>query len=262
MVKKAFSLIELSLVLIIILIIVGFSFKSLDMVFKNISLNKLQTKNDIVLKNLITAINKRVLHSIKESIYFDANHKALVFIGIEQEAYRGYKTNTSSINQSHFRILDLDSWDKNQKTINILALNLKNSYNTIKDITKAKLTKQKDVVLILDQKYTLDNFWDKKDIYYEVVCADKKCNNTTLKFNKELPSPSTCHYYFSSSAYAIVLQNNILYLYRGFKPWKNQNLSKAKKYILAKNIDNFEYKNNILKICTGNLCIKRGLYEK
>jgi prepilin-type N-terminal cleavage/methylation domain-containing protein len=254
-VKKSFSLIEVSIVIVILSIISLANYQTISTFYNNIQISKNLNKNSYELNITLNIISKRLNNSFKQSIYYDNQEDALMFIGIEDEAYRGYKHKNINFNYGNSSILDMASYDKDKKTILTLDYDFINTYQTIKDIHKAKLTSYKNIVMIFDIPYTLHDLWSNSGKLHQVKCYDKKCKTNQLIFKHKISTKLSEHYYLSSSAYSIQLENHNLFLYKNFKPWIGQTYKKGEKILLSKNINSISYKNNIVKVCNYNICL-------
>jgi prepilin-type N-terminal cleavage/methylation domain-containing protein len=81
-----------------------------------------------------------------------------------------------------------------------------------------------------------------------------KTNDTTLKFINQ-PTQISEQYTLSHSAYAVQRDGTDLYLY-SFRPWLGEHLKDAKKFLIAKNISRFGFKwdNGMFRL---NICASK-----
>jgi type II secretory pathway pseudopilin PulG len=254
--SRSFSLLEMTLVLIILALIISFNFEPLTYTFNNISSTHQQTSKQLILHNTLSTLSKRLQQAIPSSIQFNEEHNAILYFGSEYEAFRGYQLEGESINSAHLRLLQPDTTSP-ITTLNLENTSLSKTATIIKAITGARLSHQSDVVLIFDKPYSTDSFWLNQSAYQKVVCEQSDCSSGRLTLESPIDALPSQRYYLSSTAYAILLDAPHLYLYRNFQPWQGEEWHEGEKILLAEGITSFTYAPPLLTLCIDHMCLSK-----
>lgn len=272
MIKRAFTLLELVIVIIVLGILASIGADIITSLYDNYlrtrAVNRLQIQSELVLDQ----IAKRLQYRIKSSTIArddgnfadyrslplaDENYEILEWIGKSNESFI-VETNTSAIVQGWSGFIDVDSneTDKNISGSGNDLLKTLGSRLDLADIAIQTLsynqvsldgTTTNDAAIIFKgtDTYDLSQFgWNGVDGNY--THKVRRHNNDTLRFT-EANSPNEIfeQYDLVTSAYAIAPVGSAndfnLTLYYNYQPWNDMNYTSGNSVTLMENVSTFRF---------------------
>jgi len=249
MFKKAFTMIELIMVIVVLGIVASIGADIIANLYENYiktrAINSLQTQTELVLDQ----IQKRLTYRIKDSVIArnstdyitlssaDSNYSILEWIGKDNESFKGIS------NPGWSGFIDLESNDTN-KTSNTLKTS-GSELNTTSDIIKAL---SYDTVSLLDTDiapaydrptiilkglsgFDMSNYgWDNGDGNYTLKVSYTASDTDILNFDENITAKGVIEiseqYDLAWSAYALVPEGDEndfnLTLYYNYQPWEGE----------------------------------------
>ena len=277
--KKAFTMIELVFVIVVMGIVASIGAEIISKLYENYiytaSINRLQAQTETLLEQ----IAKRLTYRIKDSVIakkFDGSieklassngdYKILEWIGKDNEGFKG-DWNGSRVVPGWSGFVDLDSNETNRSQIKTSGSRLdfaENIINTLSygDINISTSTGANATVIFKGQDFNdINQFgWNGNDANYTYNIQRHGNDVDVLMLDK---NASTIYeqYNLAWSAYAIVPEGNLtgndfnLTLYYNFQPWDGDeyNSSDTNRSTLAQHVSSFKFMqigNTIrLKLC-------------
>lgn len=275
MLKKAFTMLELVMVIVILGIVSSIGADIIANLYENYiktrAINRLQAQTELVLDQ----IAKRLTYRIKPSVIArnDGNfsdyvflpnanntYKILEWIGKDNEGFRGIK------NPGWSGFIDLDSIDTNKTQIKTSGSEL----NTTNDIIEAlsydtvsldNPAKKRPAILFKGQS-SFDKAqygWNNVDGNYTIrVSSDLVTANDIIHLDENITEMFE-QYDLAWSAYAIVPEGNNsndfnLTLYYNYQPWEDNNYTDGSKSVLIEHASTFRF-TQIGETIRMKLCI-------
>lgn len=279
MFKKAFTLIELVMVIVVLGIVASIGADIIANLYENYiktrAINTLQTQAELVLDQ----IQKRLTHRIRDSVIArdqtgsitpiyvtlsDANssYQIMEWIGKDNESFRG----TTNPGWSGF--VDIENTDTNQTQIKTSGSELNTtdaiikalSYDTV-SLLDTDTGKDRPVVIFKGKSdYNVSRYgWDEEDANYTFKSTYTSGSNDILIFDKNMSTVYE-HYDLAWSAYAIVPEGNNpddfnLTLYYNYQPWEKERYdTNGTKSTLMEHISTFRF-TQIGETIRVKLCI-------
>ncbi|WP_281950437.1 type II secretion system protein [Nitrosophilus kaiyonis] len=288
--KKAFTLIELIFVIVILSIIGVISAQIITKIYEQYimtrAINELETKTELTL----TQIAKRLSYRIKPSVIArdlenkqdikplnDANssYEILEWIGYDNDSFRGSWSSIDSNSSIYYPgwsgFIDLDSNETNKTQIKTLGSKLSIARDIIYEKTNhlIDLNSSNNGCAIIFRTLPIDfdvinsYGWNKgydgntsqaKDIYTAHAISDD-----VLAFdgtNKDTNKTVFEQYYLTYSAYAIVpdKNNHSLTFYYDYRPWLGETYINGKESLLLDNVSTFKFKQ-VDQVIRMKLCV-------
>lgn len=294
--KKAFTLIEIIFVIVIMSIITLISSDLLLNVYKNYirtrSINELEYKTDIVLEQISRRLANRLkgseiardtksdkIFSIKDDTAKSEEKYALEWISKSYETQNLTYKNGNIIEKVGWSgIADINlmkSIDKNDKTT--LTSPGSKFDNNFKNVIKNAYSENFGIFFITPQKLDIQNdFGYNKDARHDKIALSSindivNYNNITITVPKNMQQVSDM-YYLLNTAYAIVPSgvkdysektNNKekedvfdLYLYYDYQPWRGGNYKNGKKTLIAQDVSLFRFTQTQNGVIVMKLCVR------
>lgn len=284
--KKAFTLIEIIFVIVIMSIITLISSDLLLNVYKNYirtrSINELEYKTDIALEQISRRLANRLkgseiardtdsnkIFSIKDDTAKSEKQYALEWISKSYETQIVNKVGWSGVADINL----MESIDKNNKTT--LTSPGSNFNNNFKDVIKNAYSENFGIFFITPQKLDIQT-----DFGYTVARHDKIAlssindivndNNITITVPKNMQQVSDM-YYLLNTAYAVVPstindyskktnneKENVfdLYLYYDYQPWRGNSYKNGKKTLIAQDVSLFRFTQTQNGVIVMKLCVR------
>jgi prepilin-type N-terminal cleavage/methylation domain-containing protein len=239
--KKAFSMVELIFVIVILGIVSTIGAEIIAKMYENYIIQTLHHRASLKIKLASIQIEHYLNNAVVHTIQTDSR---LQWVGSDMDSFNAYTSKKHIAGWSGF--CDINKWHNSNNKTEIPTpfsnLNLTNEiiHNLGGDITKASL-------------YFLSK---PTPTMYDIKSTSKK--SITLKTT---PDFVVEHYALAWSSYAIVLNNKNLILYYNFPPRINASIIKASSQILLKNVSSFSFykKNNTLEF---KICIDEKIDKK
>lgn len=267
--KRAFSLIELILVIVILSIISGIGINLMLVLYKNYNTNKtiseLNIKSELTLdyidKLLAIRIPQSTIARNSNSMEFvslsnikpNKEYDMLEFVTYAKEAFNaGYYSGFADLNQSNAR--------QGLKTPQSNLIKLKDN---IKEINNKFNPNIFDLaVFFTTLPYNPQDIFNKNGSI-NLAIARIKDNETLELKNLRQDRLISEHYHIAHSAYGIRMEPSIsnngkydLIFYYNYRPWSGENFKNANRALLAKNVSAFNFRANQdiveLKLCLSN----------
>jgi len=292
---KAFTLLELVFVIVIMGILAKFGVEFLAQAYRSFIFSKINSELQSNSTYTVEFITKRLEHRIKQSVVYrnlalgnsdinfrslysgtDANASVLEWISTDSEGYR---------NDNWSGVIDLNGTITNANQITSLVSNTTNTNNLIKILSDNNSTID-DASIYFIGSFTANNEWGwdgniaKFDTLanMDIYPINKHATDTSLFIPapKSDATPNTFngvnaseYYKLSWTAYAVSLENfdtiknmGNLYLYYNYQPWKGEQYDDAgvgvNKVLLMNNVSSFQFRNagSLMKI---QICTKSTL---
>lgn len=275
--KKAFTMLELVMVMVIMGIIASIGAEIIASMYSNYlrsrTINRLESQTEITLEQ----IAKRLQYRIKESVIarnvaggtllslsdpnVDTNYNVLEWIGYSNESFLG----TPRPGWSGF--IDLDSNDTNRTagTLKTSESNLTDASATMSALTNGDidLSNGKEAALIFKGlSYSIADFgWGSPNNIDGVATLKVSVGSSTdilTISNDTIPTEITEQYTLSHTAYAIASTDTNstdfnLTLYYNYQPWQNEEYTDGNTSVLAEHVSLFRFKQDEsilrLKLC-------------
>lgn len=262
--KKAFTLIEIIMTIVILGILAAGTFVSLKHLYlrsaKTKAISELSFSSQIVADQISALLYERVPSTVIgyenggnfkpiSLIYSDdVNYTILEWIGTSSEAYKsGYYSGFADLDASDKDTSTLVSFDINSTGIESLHVK-KFGSGSIADIALIFAGSFDDASLIASDDFNNSFGWHGKDanLTYTLTISD---NNIIFDSN---PKEIYEKYYLVDSAYAIArgedilsscksgLVDDTLYLFYNFRPWNKESLCNGKHTVLSENVKGFQ----------------------
>ncbi len=263
--KKAFTMIEMIMVIVVLGITASIGADIIVQLYENYvktrAINKLQAQTEVVLEQIAKRLQFRIKDSViaRDKTNFndyvtltDANdsYEILEWLGKDNEGLRG-------INKPGWSgFIDLDSPQTNKalKTLKTPGSDLNITNSIIKglsydDIDMTDPTKQKPAIIFKGQStFDLSQFgWDGVDGNYTIKVKFTMPNSDILEINDTVvPDEIFEQYNLSWSAYAIVPEGNNtndfnLTLHYNYQPWEDENYTAGQSSLLAEHVSTFKF---------------------
>lgn len=288
--KRAFTLIELIFVIVILSIIGAISAQIISRLYEdyvvNRTINELETKTELILEQ----IAKRLQFRIKEATIArrlppndtnitslstaDDDYKILEWISYDNDSFKGaWNSSKNIITPGWSGFVDLYSTETNSTQIKTPGsdLNITDSIVTALSNGSVTLTNGnmglvfKGLYAGFDIKQYGWNCYDEAD---PINCNSRDYvfditgyNNNILQISPTLDGKEiTEQYYLTWTAYAIVpdLDNSQLTLYYNYRPWKGDKYSNGNSTILAKNVSVFKFRQ-VDQVIRLKLCLYKPI---
>ena len=273
--KKAFTMLELVMVMVIMGIVASIGAEIIASMYSNYirsrTINRLESQTEITLEQ----IAKRLQYRIKESVIarktasaplsladtsVDGSYSILEWIGASNESFLG----TPRPGWSGFIDLDSNDTNKTAGTLKTSDSNLTDASNTISALTNGAidLTNGKEAALIFKGiSYNMADFgWG--TLNNTDGSATLKVNVgaaiNILRINDTIPTEITEQYTLAHTAYAIVPSDTNstdfnLTLRYNYQPWLNEEYTNGDTSVLAEHASLFRFKQDEsilrLKLC-------------
>jgi len=282
-VKKAFTLIEMIMVIVILGIIGVITTDIIGAIYR--SYNNQLVVNDLTLKtsNALNIISKRLDRSIKESIAYDDDYKAiqqksrsvdrndtgaLLWIGqdvesfklsgdLSQNGYSGFIAVPSSNG------IEMNATNSNAGTIQSVELNITGTPSWEANITTAlyfPYASEDENVSGMFYEYEANK---KPSALFPVsTMQQNEDNNSNMDINLSRP-PETIveRFALTYSAYALKQENGNLTLYYNFRPWQDEDYNDGNETTLLNNVHSFEYwsegQGSVIRL---RVCVQNNRY--
>ena len=271
MMKKAFTMIELIFVIVILGIIASIGADIIvnlyDNYIKTRSINKLQAQTELALDQ----ISKRLKYRIKDSViardkntydskiflsaYKNDGYEILEWIGKSNESFLGEHNGTAVV-PGWSGFIDLDSTDTN-RTAQALKTNgsrLDYTDNIISaltndDVNLTRVGSNRPAIIFKEQDSLTENGYGWNGIKGEYTLRVTSVDNETLKIlDGTLPNDIYEQYDLVHSAYALVPEGNNLNdfnltLYYNYQPWEDEKYNDAgvKASVLMEHVSTFQF---------------------
>lgn len=273
--KKAFTMLELVMVMVIMGIIASIGADIIASMYTNYlnarTVNALEAKTEITLEQ----IAKRLQYRIKESVIARtagntpvalsnaaANDPVLEWIGYSNESFLG----TPLPGWSGFIDLNSTENDKTNRLLKTPESNLSEAVNIIAALTDGNLTlsgaSTAAGLIFKGRSSNSDDFgWNSgTNTNGDHVILVTDHNETTFHIEETPPDEIYEQYYLAHSAYAIVPEGNTtgmdynITLYYNYQPWLNQDYNTSASHsTLAEHVSLFRFKQDDtiiqLKLC-------------
>lgn len=282
--KKAFTMLELVMVMVVLGIVASIGADIITSMYTNYlrsrTINALESKTEIVLEQ----IAKRLQYRIKDSVIArrtgsitalssaDETYPILEWIGYSNESFLG----TPRPGWSGFIDLDHNDTNGTAGTLKTPESNLTDAANTISALTYGVITMDNANtaagLIFKGKAYSINDFgWGTpNNINANGIALVSKENDTTFKIEETFPSTTDEiyeQYYLAHTAYAIVPtdlpQNGFadfnLTLHYNYQPWlgdpsrNDYDDANTSKSILAQNVSLFRFRQDEtimrLKLC-------------
>lgn len=289
--KKAFTLIEIIFVLIVVGILAAIGSDILFKAYENYIITKTLSsasyKTDVALQLIAKRLEQRIPFSeisIKDKANkniiaplgsSDTDHKIIAWISRASEAARGEYNSTMNFNYPGWSGF-IDLGESNKTQIVTKGSNLTIAKDIIKALTQKDLFTQNNGTAITFQYYPInrDNIraygWkyaitgsaaDKPTAIFAVHAADAK----TLVFDDVLPNRLYEHYYMAHTAYAIVPEatpegDYNLTLYYNFRPWMGEEFTDGQNRVLVSGVTKFTFKR-VARSIELRLCARSRVHS-
>ncbi|MFT7003260.1 MAG: prepilin-type N-terminal cleavage/methylation domain-containing protein [Sulfurimonas sp.] len=296
---KAFTMIELIFVIVIMGILAKFGVEFLAQAYKSFIFSKVNNELQANSAYATELISKRLEHRIKQSVIYrspetlgnnsdtnfrtldsgsDANATVLEWIGTDIEGY---------IDERWSGVIDLNTTETNATQITSLETNTTSIDNLIKILSNNNSTIN-DAAIYFVGTYTGNNQWgwDGNVTEFNTLSnVEIYPINSTTSINKFVPPAAsvggytgvsaTEYYKLAWTAYAVSLEsnsttgNNDLYLYHNYQPWKGEQYDDTgigvEKNLIMHNVSSFQFRaaGSLIKIqiCTKNDLITNEEYS-
>ena len=269
--RKAFTMIELVMVIVILGIVASIGSEIILSLYNNYlrtrTINQLESQTELVLEQIAKRLQYRVKPSTiarKADGSFialsnsDGTYSIIEWIGYSNESLLGTPPGWSGL-------IDLDhaSTNKGARTLKLHDSNLSFTANTMNALTTGTvdLTAGKEAALIFPIAYNdVDFGWGNPNNTDGIATVRVTKNaDTILEINAaDTPADIYEHYYLAHSAYAIVpsvfnTTDFDLTLRYNYQPWLNGKYASASSAILARHVSLFQFKQDDtvirLKLC-------------
>ncbi|RUM44722.1 MAG: hypothetical protein DSY46_04850 [Hydrogenimonas sp.] len=288
---RAFTLIELILVIVVFGIIAAIGSEIYAKIYENYLvtrvMNRLQTKTELALEQITHRLQYRIkqstigtnvhttpftyIHTADPSL--NSNFTVLEWIGYDDVGFKGiYDTTTAFYPPVWSGFIDLDDPNTNQTTLITPGSHLTNEDDIIRALSDNNASIS-DAVIVFPStgadfnvsKYGWNNS-GRSDYEFNISVTD----DTTLTINDDVPPPEIYERYkLVWSAYALAFdpltctQDCNLVLYTNYQPWANEtfNGTDSSKYLLLEHVNVFRFKQegDVLHI---KLCVQDQIVDQ
>lgn len=275
--KKAFTMIELIMVIIVLGIVASIGAEIIVKLYDNYmrtrTINALETKTEVALEQ----IAKRFQYRIKDSTIarrfndatglannilpisspnLDNTYKIIEWIGYSNESFLG----TPRPGWSGFIDMDDTNTSSALRTLKTPDSNLSYAKNIMSTLTygHVDLTAGKEAALIFKRPWNTQNFgWRANNINQDDIATLKVIRNTDdiFQISADATPPEIYEqYYLASSAYALVPDNGVaanardfnLTLYYNYAPWlpADNNYLRGDRSVLVEHVNLFHFRQD------------------
>ncbi|WP_333803759.1 type II secretion system protein [Sulfurospirillum sp.] len=271
--KKAFTMIELVMVIVILGIVASIGSEIVLTLYKNYiqsrAMNQLEIQTELTLEQIAKRLQYRIKPSTiarRENGNFtglsnsDNSYSIIEWIGYSNESLL-----SSPPGWSGFIDLDHVNTNKTARTLKTTDSNLTFTGNTMSALTEGAvdLTAGREAALIFQTAYNAGDFgWAQNNINTNGTATIRVIRNTddilTINYAIDIPTDIYEHYALAHSAYAIVPSNFNstdfnLTLRFNYQPWLGQNYNSNGNEVLAEHVSLFQFKQDDtvirLKLC-------------
>lgn len=275
--KKAFTMIELIMVIIVLGIVASIGADIIVRLYDNYirtrTINALETKTEVALEQ----IAKRFQYRIKDSTIarrfndatgladdilpissanLDNTYKIIEWIGYSNESFLGTpRPGWSGL---------IDMYNPNTSNVGAITLqtsdsNLTSAQNIMNVLTRGdvNLTANHEAALIFKRHWNMQDFgWEDNNINHDDIATLKVIRNADDIFqtSNELNLTAEIYeqYYLAASAYALVPDNGVaanardfnLTLYYNYAPWLGQNYTNGNSSVLVEHVNLFHFRQD------------------
>lgn len=298
---KAFTMLELLFVIVIMGILANFGVELLSQAYKSFIFSKINNKLQSDSAYATEFITKRLENRIKQSVIFrnpalgnsdvnfrslesgtDTNASVLEWIGADLEGYRnGTWSGIIDLNSTMTNANQITSLNTNTNTIDTLIRTL--SYNT---------STVNDAAIYFVGNYTANHEWgwDGDLTKFDTLAnVDIYPVNSDANVTRFIPAPTSVatpnsfsgvsakeYYKLSWTAYAVALEDynattnmGNLFLYHNYQPWKGEQYDdtgiNVQKNLILNNVSSFQFRSagSLIKIqvCTKDVLIASEEYS-
>ncbi|WP_457602278.1 type IV pilin protein [Nitratifractor sp.] len=254
--KKAFSLIELIFVIVVLGIVASIGSQVIAKVYESYVLQRGMYRATMKTELVLEQIGNRLRYAIPGTVGARAdnnnsweeistvtapNDKVLQWVAYDGDSFEAIPQNGRTPGWSGFCDLNKSSKTKLSSPGSKFSLTntiIKNLSDKTKDINSSVV-------------YFMDVYDGATGLpqYYDV----RRSDDTHLTFDNSNDKNASERYKLAWSSYALSVEGGDLYLYYNFSPYPGASLNDAKKSLLLKNVSNFRFKGGEgsirVKIC-------------
>jgi prepilin-type N-terminal cleavage/methylation domain-containing protein len=248
MLRRAFTMIELVFVIVIMGIIGKFGVEFLARAYESFFITTLQNRLQQQSEAAVTQIAARLQYRIKSSVVMSAGGNKLEWVGYDIDGWRGHWDSTANMNLpnwSGFINIDVST------TPNINFLSTPESNTSAISNTIAALSGDKTIsnaaIFFTGASNPTSTIWDGNVSDQAGELAHPIKASGTSGFATDVDNFSDVDVYefykLAWSAYTVELNtsSNKLILYYNYQPWNGDTNSNANQSILMENVDSFNY---------------------
>lgn len=271
--KKGISFVEVILTILILGILSVVGIQIVTSLYNNYIqtriVNILENKTELLTLKISNLLQQRIksstiarkLNPVTDITKLSVNNEGyqiLEWLGYDNDSFLGYYDDNIKYNRPSWTgFVDLYNTNTDKNHIYTSGSNLAQAQKTIYNYSNHKVdlaSNNKAGIVFIQNKldFNVTQFgWNcfsesdpqncqHRDYVFNVQCDDNICSKPILKATPSFKSISE-HYYLTYSAYAIVPENNSLYLYYNYRPWNGDKYTDGEKSLLAENVSVFKF---------------------